>query len=424
MQRHFQTSMTAIAAALLLGTGTALAQSCSPSSAPQPTGGRISGSWWSQYAAWCSRCGGTPFQDNTGGGCRPGPDWGKGAGGASLSSGSSSDPATEAGRIAADMFSRLNPQTNAQAGLAFGASVATGFLSAAIGEMMKGPSPAQIRQQQIQAEFARQEAERIARERAEAAERKHQALLNELKANNAPTQLALKVDNDPSVVQIPEGVRFTVIPGSELALKMGDDGAKVPLTAFSNGVPASAAIGSEPDLVLKFGDAPAPATSVLQQLANTAATNSSLGYRDAQGGLDTAATRIGGLPQTPPPPEGKAVPSPAQDWRTLKPGQVSRDEAQRVLGQALDANRNATETTKQEIAKLEQAPQKDPQQIQAAKDKLQQISAEKEQLEKKQKEFVDLSIDSLAADTTGGAAAGAITPAATVTPASPGAAAQ
>lgn len=318
----------------------------------------------------------------------------------------SDDPAENAGRIAADMFSRLNPQTNAQAGLAFGASVATGILSAGIAEMMKGPSPQQIRQQQIQEEFARQERARLAREAAEAAARKHQALLSSLGIVAGSAPMALKLENDPNVVLIPGGAKFAVIPGSQLALKLGDaDGrAAPPLTPFSQGVSTVAALGADNTLGLKFGDPPAPASSALQQLANSAAQG-----RDAtaasSAGFDSAATRLGGLPPAPPVPEGKPVGPTSDNWRDLKPGQVSRETAERMFGQALEANLSATETAKQEIAKLEQAPQKNEPEIKAAQDKLQRMQEEKKELEIKKQEFVDLSLDSLAADTSGGAAA-------------------
>lgn len=121
------------------------------------------------------------------------------------------------------MFSRLNPQTPSQIGLAAGASIATGLLSAGIAEMLKGPSPEQIRQRQIREEQARQERARLAREAAEAAERKHRTLLTELKADGGTPQLTLKVENDSSVVLIPDGARFAGIPGNdELKLKLGD----------------------------------------------------------------------------------------------------------------------------------------------------------------------------------------------------------
>jgi len=60
--------------ALFLAFTSAFAVDCN--NPPVPTGGRISGAWWSQYSSWCTACGGTPYQDNTGGGCRPGPNWG------------------------------------------------------------------------------------------------------------------------------------------------------------------------------------------------------------------------------------------------------------------------------------------------------------------------------------------------------------
>ncbi len=135
----------------------------------------------------------------------------------------SNDPGENAARIAGDMFSRLNPQTPSQIGLAMGASVATGILSAGIAEMMKGPSPEQIRQRQMQEEQARQERARLAREAAEAAERRHRSLLTELRTEGGPAPLALKIENDPNVVAIPDGARFVGIPGNdELRLKLGD----------------------------------------------------------------------------------------------------------------------------------------------------------------------------------------------------------
>jgi len=67
------------------------------------------------------------------------------------------------------------------------------------------------------------ERERLAREAAEAAERKHRVLLTELKADSGVPQLELKIENDPNVVQIPDGARFAGIPGNdELKLKLGD----------------------------------------------------------------------------------------------------------------------------------------------------------------------------------------------------------
>lgn len=190
----------------LPGAGSALAQSCSPSSAPKPADGRVSGAWWSRYASWCSACGGTPYQDSSGGGCRPGPNWGGKAGGGTSSSG---DAATDAGRIAADMFARLNPQTNSQAAMAFGASVATGILSAGIAEMMKGPSPEQIRQRQIQEELARQEEAHRARERAEAERQAHLRVMGMLKGTSTwDGQMALKTDGDSGSLQIKPSDNF------------------------------------------------------------------------------------------------------------------------------------------------------------------------------------------------------------------------
>lgn len=67
-------SIAGAALVLLLSGVNSFAANCS--NPPMPPGGRLSGSWWSSYSSWCRACGGTPFQDNTGGGCRPGPNWG------------------------------------------------------------------------------------------------------------------------------------------------------------------------------------------------------------------------------------------------------------------------------------------------------------------------------------------------------------
>lgn len=81
--------MVALFASLLLHT--TLAADCDYP--PQPADGRVSSAWWSQYSSWCSACGGTPYQDNTGGGCRPGPNWGgRKSGGSSSRSGAASVP--------------------------------------------------------------------------------------------------------------------------------------------------------------------------------------------------------------------------------------------------------------------------------------------------------------------------------------------
>ncbi len=220
-------ALSILVAALLMsgslslpGAGSALAQSCSPSSAPKPADGRVSGAWWSRYSKWCSECGGNPYQDNTGGGCRPGPNWGGKAGAAASSSG---DAATDAGRIAADMFSRLNPQTNAQAMTALGASVFTGVLSASIAEMMKGPSPEQIRQRQIQEELARQEEARRARERAEAERQAHLRVMGMLKGTSTwDGQMALKTDGEAGSLQIKAGDNYLGGSTSTLGLKTGE----------------------------------------------------------------------------------------------------------------------------------------------------------------------------------------------------------
>lgn len=204
----------------LPGAGNAVAQSCSPSSAPRPVDGRVSGAWWGRYSKWCSECGGNPYQDSSGGGCRPGPNWGGKAGGGAASSG---DAATDAGRIAADMFSRLNPQTNAQAVTALGASVLTGVLSASIAEMMKGPSPEQIRQRQIQEELARQEEARRARERAEAERQAHLRVMGMLKGTSTwDGQMALKTDGDAGSLQIKAGDNYLGGSASTLGLKTGE----------------------------------------------------------------------------------------------------------------------------------------------------------------------------------------------------------
>lgn len=59
---------------LLFFSFTASAVDCN--NHPKPAGGRISGAWWSEYSSWCTACGGTPYQNSSGGGCNPGPNWG------------------------------------------------------------------------------------------------------------------------------------------------------------------------------------------------------------------------------------------------------------------------------------------------------------------------------------------------------------
>jgi hypothetical protein len=376
-----------VAACLFFACGAALAQSCSPSSAPQPTGGRISGAWWSQYSSWCSRCGGTPYQDKTGGGCRPGPNWGKTSG--SSSALASGDPGTDAARIAGDMFSRLNPQTPSQIGLAAGASVATGLLSAGIAEMFKGPSPEQIRQRQVQEEQARQERARLAREAAEAAERKHRVLLSELKTDGTAQSLSLKSDQSGNT-----GSR------TDLSLRFGDSGSDggipVPLLPFSQGVNPNSVI-ADGTLTLKFGEPPAPASTALQQLANIAAESTDPLAVRSGAGFDSAATRVGGLPPAPPTPEGKpvALPSATDFLKDLKPGNLSKEATEQVFGQALEMNKTATESARQTIAKIEQSPQRDDQALRAARDELQKYEKEKAMIEQKKKEYLDLSLDTL-----------------------------
>jgi len=71
--------------ATLLWSPAAKAQNCSS----PPTG--FGGSWWREYAAWCTACGGTPDVNTTS--CTPGPNWGgRGGGGPGASSPSAPPP--------------------------------------------------------------------------------------------------------------------------------------------------------------------------------------------------------------------------------------------------------------------------------------------------------------------------------------------
>ncbi len=270
--------------------------------------------------------------------------------------------------------------------MAAGASIATGLLSAGIAEMLKGPSPEQIRQRQIQEEQARQERARIAREAAEAAERKHRTLLTELKTDGTVQSLTLKSSGAAG-------------SQNDLSLRFGDpgsDGTSVPLQPFSQGVNPNSAI-ADGTLVLKFGETPAPATTALQQLANIAAGSTAPLAVQSGAGFDNPATRIGGLPPAPPIPEGKpvALPTATDFLDDLKLGNLSKEATEKVFGQALEMNKTATESIKETIAKIEQSPQRDDKALRVARDELQKYEKEKIMIEQKKKEFIDLSLDTL-----------------------------
>ena len=75
--------------ALCVVSTTTWSQDCSS----PPTG--FGNAWWSEYADWCSACGGTPDSSTTS--CTPGPNWGD-SGSGSFGSGPglyTGDPATD-----------------------------------------------------------------------------------------------------------------------------------------------------------------------------------------------------------------------------------------------------------------------------------------------------------------------------------------
>lgn len=144
----------------LLGPAEVLAASCS--SPPACTGRCPNPSWWSSYKSWCSACGGTSYQDSSGGGCRPGPNWGG-------SSSSSTAPST--GNALDDAYGRAmgaaqnSNQMMQASGMYLGAKI--------LEEAMKGPTP----EQQAAAAAQRQyEAE----QRAIEAENRKNRLLSEM----------------------------------------------------------------------------------------------------------------------------------------------------------------------------------------------------------------------------------------------------
>jgi hypothetical protein len=78
---------------LLLFPAPGAAQNCTP---PQPSDGRVSGAWWAQYAAWCRANGGTTYQNSSGGGCTPGPNWKCGGGSSSAGAATGQDALNQA----------------------------------------------------------------------------------------------------------------------------------------------------------------------------------------------------------------------------------------------------------------------------------------------------------------------------------------
>jgi len=136
------------------------------SSPPMPPGGRVSGSWWSSYSSWCRSCGGTPYQNSSGGGCRPGPNWG-----GNSSSGSSASPS---------MPFTMPSTGNANNDLALGmAQIGTQMLVQGLLSMSQ-EDPQQKARREAEARRTAEEAQRRAAEQAQRQEEQHRDLLASL----------------------------------------------------------------------------------------------------------------------------------------------------------------------------------------------------------------------------------------------------
>lgn len=155
------------AAAILAGLlaagalGEALAANCS--SPPMPPGGRVSGAWWSSYSSWCSACGGTPYQDRSGGGCRPGPNW----------NGQSASGASPGGAAPFSMPSTGNVNQDMALGMAqLGTQM---FLQGLLGSTQESPEQRARREEEMRR--AADEAARRAAEEAQRQELRHQDMM-------------------------------------------------------------------------------------------------------------------------------------------------------------------------------------------------------------------------------------------------------
>lgn len=169
--------MLVVATILLLAapfaTPVVLCESCS---SPPPCIGRCpNGTWWGTYKQWCSRCGGKPYQNSSGGGCTPGPSWA----GASANSGGSGGATLPDISTLPGISRSLSPQQ--QLGI--------GLLGMGLNAMMQGASEAsaresQRRQQEMEEVRQREAAERarVQAEQARLAEEQHHNLLASLKS--------------------------------------------------------------------------------------------------------------------------------------------------------------------------------------------------------------------------------------------------
>lgn len=158
------TSSVLAALAIFLGVVVAtesFAANCS--SAPMPPGGRLSGSWWSSYSSWCRACGGTPFQDHTGGGCRPGPNWG----------GAQSSGSSAGGAAPFSMPSTGNVNQDLALGMAqLGTQM---FLQGLLSSSQESPEQRARREEETRR--AAEEAARRAAEEAQRQELRHQDMM-------------------------------------------------------------------------------------------------------------------------------------------------------------------------------------------------------------------------------------------------------
>lgn len=189
---------------------------CESCSNPPPCYGRCpNGTWWSSYSAWCSRCGGTPYQNSSGGGCTPGPKW---AGASAGGGGGSSLPGL--GNLPG--FSGGGLTSQQQLGL--------GLLGMGLSAMMQGASEASTqesqRRQQEQEEARQREAAeraRIEAEHARLAEEQHQKLMGSLKGSFGASFDGRAPSEGPSTLQLKSGTALFGIPSNPSGTLLLDD---------------------------------------------------------------------------------------------------------------------------------------------------------------------------------------------------------